>query len=35
MSRNRLEGFSDGVIAVAITIMVLSLHPPTGPAGLI
>jgi uncharacterized membrane protein len=30
MSRNRLEAFSDGVIAVVITIMVLSLHPPPG-----
>ena len=27
---NRLEAFSDGVIAVIITIMVLSLHPPAG-----
>jgi len=30
VSRNRLEAFSDGVIAVIITIMVLSLHPPDG-----
>lgn len=30
MSRNRLEAFSDGVIAVLITIMVLNLHPPAG-----
>jgi uncharacterized membrane protein len=30
MSRVRLEAFSDGVIAVVITIMVLSLHPPGG-----
>jgi uncharacterized membrane protein len=30
MSRSRLEGFSDGVIAVVITIMVLSLRPPAG-----
>ncbi|HEX3330772.1 MAG TPA: TMEM175 family protein [Gaiellales bacterium] len=30
MSRRRLEAFSDGVIAVIITIMVLSLHPPAG-----
>ena len=30
MSRGRLEAFSDGVIAVVITIMVLSLHPPAG-----
>ena len=30
MSRGRLEAFSDGVIAVVITIMVLSLHPPVG-----
>jgi uncharacterized membrane protein len=30
VSRSRLEAFSDGVIAVIITIMVLSLHPPDG-----
>jgi uncharacterized membrane protein len=30
VTRHRLEAFSDGVIAVIITIMVLSLHPPTG-----
>jgi uncharacterized membrane protein len=30
VSRNRLEAFSDGVIAVVITIMVLSVHPPAG-----
>ena len=30
MSRGRLEAFSDGVIAVVITIMVLELHPPAG-----
>jgi uncharacterized membrane protein len=30
MSRNRLEAFSDGVIAVLITIMVLTLEPPHG-----
>ena len=30
MSRGRLEAFSDAVIAVVITIMVLNLHPPGG-----
>jgi uncharacterized membrane protein len=31
MSPARLEAFSDGVLAVIITIMVLGLQPPTGP----
>lgn len=30
MSKNRLEAFSDGVIAIIITIMVLELHAPEG-----
>jgi uncharacterized membrane protein len=30
MSSGRLEAFSDAVIAVVITIMVLNLHPPSG-----
>ena len=30
MSRGRLEAFSDAVLAVVITIMVLNLRPPTG-----
>jgi len=30
MTRNRLEAFSDGVIAILITIMVLELRPPHG-----
>lgn len=33
MSKTRLEAFSDGVIAIIITIMVLELRPPQG-AGL-
>ena len=30
MSKNRLEAFSDGVIAIIITVMVLELHTPQG-----
>jgi uncharacterized membrane protein len=30
MSKNRLDAFSDGVIAIIITIMVLELQPPHG-----
>jgi uncharacterized membrane protein len=30
MQKNRLEAFSDGVIAIIITIMVLELQPPEG-----
>jgi len=32
MGRNRLEAFSDGVLAIIITIMVLELKPPHGVA---
>ncbi len=32
MSRDRLEAFSDAVLAVVITIMVLNLRPPAGHA---
>ncbi len=28
MGKNRMEAFSDGVIAIALTIMVLELRPP-------
>ena len=37
MERGRLEAFSDGVIAILITIMVLELRPPAGadPAALL
>ena len=30
MKKNRLEAFSDGVIAIIITIMVLELKQPAG-----
>jgi uncharacterized membrane protein len=30
MTKNRLEAFSDGVVAIIITIMVLELRPPQG-----
>ena len=30
MSKSRLEAFSDAVIAIIITIMVLGLQPPSG-----
>src|ERR687888_721432 len=32
MNKTRLEAFSDGVIAILITIMVLELRAPTGPS---
>ena len=31
MSKGRMEAFSDGVLAIIITIMVLELRPPTNP----
>ncbi len=31
MSKDRLEAFSDGVLAIIITIMVLELRPPEAP----
>jgi len=31
MTTSRLEAFSDGVIAIIVTIMVLELHPPARP----
>lgn len=31
MNKNRLEAFSDGLLAIVITIMVLELHEPDEP----
>lgn len=31
-TKNRLEAFSDGVLAIIITIMVLEMKPPLGAA---
>jgi uncharacterized membrane protein len=33
MGKNRLEAFSDGVIAIIITIMVLEMKVPRRPPG--
>ncbi len=30
MNKNRMEAFSDGVVAILITIMILELRPPAG-----
>lgn len=30
MDKHRMEAFSDGVVAILITIMILELHPPSG-----
>ena len=30
MNKHRMEAFSDGVVAILITIMILELHPPVG-----
>lgn len=32
MNKNRLEAFSDGVLAIVLTIMVLAMEVPTGPS---
>lgn len=34
MNKSRMEAFSDGVVAILITIMILELHPPADPTWL-
>ena len=34
VNKNRMEAFSDGVVAILITIMILELHPPADPTWL-
>ena len=31
MNKNRMEAFSDGVVAILITIMILEVRPPADP----